>query len=132
MKLCPPRYAAITLLVAAAASPPAFAQKTCRIDSLRGATLPQGTSTKMHVVNDGSACVMANYGEAADKTGPADSGSITRQPTHGKAEFVPPEARYTPEPGYVGDDEFEYEAFARARTQQDRLKLHVNVVVTAP
>ncbi|WP_213959445.1 Ig-like domain-containing protein [Variovorax sp. dw_954] len=131
MKLHPQAYAAVVLLLIMTTWP-AFAQKTCQIDSFRGATLPQGTSTKMHVINNGSACVMANYGEAADKTGAADSGSITKQPMHGKAEFVPPEARYTPEPGYVGDDEFDYEAFARSRTQQVRLKLHVNVVVTAP
>ena len=100
-----PLVSVFVLLLAGAISPTTYAQKTCQIDSFRGATMPQGATTRMHVVNNGSTCVMANYGEAADKTGPADSGSITKQPLHGKAEFVPPEARYTAEPGYVGDDE---------------------------
>ena len=44
------------------------------------------------------------------------------------AEFVAPQARYTPEPGYVGEDTFEFEAFARGRNDQP-MRLKVRVVV---
>ena len=51
---------------------------------------------------------------------------------HGKAEFAAPRVTYTPKPGYVGADEFEYEAFARsAGDRQIRLKVRVKVDVTA-
>jgi hypothetical protein len=44
---------------------------------------------------------------------------------------VAPSVIYTPEPGHVGADEFEYEAFARsASDRQVRLKVRVKVSVT--
>jgi hypothetical protein len=87
----------------------------------------------MHVANTGSPCAIANYGIPAELANPADSGSITKQPVHGKSEFVAPYAKYVPEPGYVGDDEFAYEAFARGRKdQQFRLKVHVKVSIVTP
>jgi hypothetical protein len=58
---------------------------------------------------------------------------VLKQAAHGKAEFVAPDARYTPEPGYVGADEFEYEAYARGNSgQRVRLKVLVKVQVRAP
>ena len=87
----------------------------------------------MRVVNAGAACVIINYGVPAERTNPADSGSITRPPAHGVAAFVAPHATYTPTQGYVGEDEFEYEAVARSRNNQPvRLKVHVKVMVVAP
>ena len=47
--------------------------------------------------------------------------------------FVAAQAKYVPEPGYVGEDEFEYEALARAGTnRQLRLKVHVKASIVAP
>lgn len=87
----------------------------------------------MHVVNTGTPCVIINHGLPAERSNPADSGNITKQAAHGKAEFVAPSAKYTPAQGYVGEDEFEYEAVARGRTsQQVRLKVRVKVLVVAP
>jgi hypothetical protein len=108
-------------------------QPECRISSFQGATLPQGAVTNMRVVNTGASCVIANYGVPAERSNPADSGSITRPPAHGAAEFVAPNAKYTPAQGYAGEDEFEYEAFARSGSNQPlRLKVQVKVLVVAP
>jgi len=87
----------------------------------------------MHVASDGRSCFITSYGDPAHQANPADSGRVVKAPTHGKAEFLAPEAKYTPEQGYVGNDEFEFEAFARGRgNQQLRLKVQVRVTVTAP
>jgi hypothetical protein len=86
----------------------------------------------MRVTNAGNACSIVNYGAPAERSNPADSGEITKHPTHGKAEFVAPDAIYTPEQGYVGNDEFEYEAFAHSSSdRQVRLKVLVKVKVVA-
>ncbi|MBC8119629.1 MAG: Ig-like domain-containing protein [Burkholderiaceae bacterium] len=93
---------------------PALAQNSkCRVEPFQGATLPSGAVVQMRVVNTGAACAIVNYGVPAEKLNPADSGSITTQAAHGKAEFVAPAAKYTPERGFVGEDAFEYDAFAR-------------------
>ena len=108
-------------------------QPACRVEPFQGATLPQGAVARMHVVNTGTSCVIVNHGVPAERSHPADSGNITKQAAHGKAEFVAPQAKYTPEQGYVGEDEFEYEALARGRSnQQVRLKVRVKVLIVAP
>jgi hypothetical protein len=108
-------------------------QPRCRVEPFQGATLPQGTVARLHVVNTGSPCAIVNYGVPAERSNPADSGAITKQPAHGKAEFAAPQATYTPEPGFVGQDEFAYEALARGKSaQQVRLKVRVKVLVVAP
>ena len=121
-------------IVLVATPPTTLAQASaCRIEPFQGATLPQGTVARMRVVNTGAACVIENWGVPADRAYPAESGSITQAAAHGKAEFLAPQARYTPVPGYVGEDTFEYEAFARGRVnQQVRLKVQVKVLVVAP
>jgi len=87
----------------------------------------------MVVVNTGTVCLISNYGVPSERSNPADSGKIIKNPAHGKAEFVAPHAQYTPAQGYVGEDEFEFEAFARGRSnQQVRLRVQVKVVVVAP
>ena len=87
----------------------------------------------MRVVNTGGACLITNYGMPAERRNPADSGRITKEPAHGKGEFVAPHAKYTPGQGYVGEDEFEYEAFAHGAIGQPvRLKVQVKVLVVAP
>jgi hypothetical protein len=119
------------LLLAAAGS--AQAQQRCRVEPFQGATLPQGAVAYMRVVNTGDPCVIVNFGLPSERANPAESGNITKQPAHGKAEFAAPEARYAPKLGYVGEDEFEFEAFAKGRVnQQVRLTVQVKITVTAP
>ena len=61
------------------------------------------------------------------------SGRIRAEPLHGDAELVAPDARHTPERGYVGADQFEYEARAKRRmNQQVRLRVVVEVQLVAP
>ena len=129
-----PRYVFLSALVLLTPIGSAFAKEpVCRVEPFRGATLPQGTIAHMHVVNLGKPCLIANYGVPEERGKPADSGRITKQPAHGKAEFVAPNAKYTPEQGYVGKDEFTYEAFARGKgEQQVRLKVQVKVKVAGP
>lgn len=112
---------------------PAFGKdRSCQVDRFQGATLPQGAVTQMTVVNNGASCDIPIYG-ASGRTNPADSGSITTAPTHGSAEFDAPRAKYTPQPGFVGDDEFAFLAFARGEmNQQQHLKVKVKVKVVAP
>jgi len=112
---------------AARAAPP-----DCRIAPFAGATLPQGAVATMRVVGDGGPCRIDNFGIPSDRRNPAESGSITTAPAHGKAEFAAPAALYTPEPGYVGDDAFAYEAYAKGNVDQRvRLKVRVQVTVFA-
>ena len=72
----------------------------------------------MHVVNTGASCSIANFGLPAERAHPRPpSGAITGAgPSHGSAVFALLQARYTPAPGYVGEDEFAYEAFAQGVT----------------
>ena len=122
------------LACAAACIVPASAKSpACSVKPFQGASLPQGAVAQMRIVNTGQACVISSYRLPAEHANPADSGRITRQPGHGKAEFAAPHAKYTPEAGYVGKDEFEFEAFARGRSNQNvRLKVQVQVQVVAP
>ena len=108
-------------------------QATCNVEPFQGATAPQGAVARMQVTRSAGACSIINYGLPAQRGNPAATGSITKQPAHGRAVFVAPQAQYTPEPGYVGEDEFEYTAFARGRQdQQVRLRVRVKVSVVAP
>jgi len=109
-------------------------QQPCRIEPFQGATLPQGAIAHMHVTNTGATCAIANFGVPAERRNPAESGTITSKPSHGSAEFSAPRARYTPAPGFVGEDEFTYEALAKGNNAQQplRLKVHVLVHVKAP
>ncbi len=94
--------------------------------------MPQGAVARMHVVDTGASCAIVNFGIPAERSNPADSGDITKQAAHGKAEFVAPHAKYTPVQGYVGEDGFEYEALACGRSgQQVRLKVRVKVLIVA-
>lgn len=121
-------------LVVTGMSGTALAQSAdCRVEPFSGATMPQGADTTMRLANTGKTCTIINFGVGADRSNPAQSGTITKPPAHGKAEFKPPRAAYTPEPGYVGEDAFEYEAYARGQSNQPvRLLVRVKVTVTAP
>ena len=123
----------ITILLCTSVAAVLAQPSVCRLEPFQGATSPQGAVALMHVVNTGATCSITNYGVPVGRGNPADSGSITSQPSHGSAEFTAPQAKYTPAPGYVGDDEFAYEAYARGSiNQQLRLKVRVKVQVVAP
>jgi hypothetical protein len=108
-------------------------EANCQVDAFRNATQPGGATTHMRVRNTGAACRIMNVGVPAERRNPATSGTITRPPTHGSAEFTPPFARYTPEKGYVGEDEFEYEASVLdLRNQPARMRVRVRVSVVEP
>jgi hypothetical protein len=125
---------AVALLFAILLPPSATAASIgCRIDRFDGAATPQGAVTRMHVVNTGHSCALATYGVPLERSNPATSGRITRTPVHGRADFIAPEARYTPSHGFVGEDEFDYEALAAGRKNEPlQLKVRVKVTVTAP
>ena len=128
-------HAALTLFTAASLAIAASAQadRPCRIEPFQGATSPQGAVAQMTVTNTGTSCSIPNYGVPADRQNPAYAGSITSAPTHGTASFAPPQAMYTPEPGFAGDDEFAYAAMAKGSIgQQLSLRVRVRVKVVAP
>jgi len=83
----------------------------------------------MHVVNSGAACAITTFGIPAERRNPAESGAITSDPLHGSAEFNAPQARYTPTPGFVGDDEFAFEAIAKGNNVSQPVRLKVRVLV---
>ena len=101
----------------------------CRIEPFQGATLPQGAVAHMHVTNTGASCAITIYGVPGERRNPAQSGTVTSKPSHGSAEFSAPQARYTPEPGFAGDDEFTFEAVARGNNSQQPVRLKVRVLV---
>jgi hypothetical protein len=108
-------------------------QQACRVPAFRGAASPQGADAEMHIVNTGRACAISNYGMFTERQNPAFSGQITRAPTTGTAEFKPPRAVYTPEPGFEGEDYFEYEATAKGSNESALLfRVRVKVYVKAP
>lgn len=86
----------VLMVMAPMGSTPAQ-QSACRVEPSQGAASPQGTVTRMQVMNTGGECVIANYGLPVERGNPA---------------------KHTPAQGYVGEDGFEYEAFARGRTNQ--------------
>ena len=127
-------HVVLALLTVASLATAANAQtKTaCRVQPFQGATLPQGAVAQMTVANTGASCSITNYGVPTDRRNPAYSGSITSPPAHGNASFAAPQATYTPEPGFAGDDEFAYEAIAKGNIdQQLRLRVQVKVKVVA-
>ena len=124
----------LLIVVIAGASAVSVAQTpACRVESFQGATLPQGATAHMSVVSGGRACSISNFGVPAERRNSAESGNITVKPQHGVAEFSAPKATYKPEPGYLGEDEFSYEAFAKGNIdQQVHLRVRVKVTVVAP
>ena len=128
-------HAVLTLFTAASLAMAANAETSppCRIEPFSGATLPQGAVAQMTIANTGASCAITNYGVPADRQNAAESGSITSAATQGTASFTPPRATYTPQPGFVGDDEFAYTAMAKGHHgQQITLRVRVKVKVVAP
>lgn len=102
----------------------------CRVSQFAGASLPSGAAATMRVISDGQSCGVTLYGVPTERRNAATDGVILQQPKHGKAEFVGARLQYTPEPGFVGDDEFSGQAWATgdSRTQL-LLKIHMKVQV---
>ena len=119
---------AIALAIALAiAAPTAHAQhEACAVAPYRGASSPEGAIAEVRMRNNGFPCVMPNYGAPNEKRHPADSGRIVTPARNGTARFVAPNAEYAPAPGFAGDDEFQYEAFARG---QGGTPVHLRVTV---
>ena len=69
-----------------------------------------------------------NWGVPTEGRNPATDGRITQPPQHGTAMFVAPRALYSAEAGYVGDDEFAYEATV-TNASNSPLTMHVKVTV---
>ena len=118
--------ALLTILVGAAAYARAPA---CDISPIRGAMSPAGAQAVMRVVNDGTPCGLVNFGLPNERRNEAHDGTITQTPKHGRAEFSRGRVDYTPNAGYVGEDEFAYEARAVGSGGRE-VTLRVRVKVT--
>lgn len=60
----------VLMVMAPMGSTPAQ-QSACRVEPSQGAASPQGTVTRMQVMNTGGECVIANYGLPAERGNPA-------------------------------------------------------------
>ena len=125
------RALALTLSLATCVGIACAAPQACEIETFRGAASPQGAVARVTVINTGS-CKIANYVRPQERAGAAESGAITRVPANGTARFEAPYAVYVPRRGYVGRDEFEYEAVAPGAKGETRLKVLVKVTVLSP
>src|SRR5438874_5596115 len=103
------------------------AQVRCAVPFFRGGATESATAT-MTTVSDGRPCGVINWGVPTEGRNPATDGRITQPPKHGTAMFVAPRALYSAEAGYVGDDEFAYEATV-VNAGGASLTLHVKVTV---
>jgi hypothetical protein len=125
--------AALAVVLAIAASTSHAQHDACVITPYRGASSAEGAVAEVRMRNNGFPCVMPNYGAPNEKRYPADSGRILAPARHGTARFVSPNATYVPAPGFVGDDEFQYEAYARGGGGSPvRLLVTVKVRVQPP
>jgi len=104
------------------------AQVRCAVPFFRGAGTPEGATATMTTVGDGRPCGVMNWGVPTEGRNPATDGRITQPPKHGTAMFVAPRALYSAEAGYMGDDEFAYEATV-VNAGGETLTMHVKVTV---
>ena len=103
---------------------------SCKVSPYQGATQPQGAVATVEMANRGLPCLLPNYGLPAERANPATAGRIIKAPRNGTASFAPPNASYLPQPGFAGEDEFQYEAWAAGRSgRQHRLLVTVKVKV---
>ena len=115
------------------ASAAVCASSHCRVEPFRNASTPQGADATMRVRNTGAACRIRNYGASDARQNPAESGSITQPASHGKATYAGADALYVPDPGFIGEDTFVYQARARNDANQSIvLTVRVKVLVMAP
>ena len=105
----------------------------CRVPAFKAATSALGADAEMHVVNTGRPCVINTFGIPAERRNPAYEGTIVKAPQSGQAEFIAPRTVYTPNPGFEGEDYFEYTANARDMNGGALyFKVRVKVFVKAP
>ena len=124
---------ALAVVLAIAASTAHAQHDACVITPYRGASAPEGALVEVRMRNNGYPCVIPNYGAPNEKRYPADSGRILAPARHGTARFLAPNATYVPSPGFAGDDEFQYEAYARGGGGMPvRLLVTVKVRVQPP
>ena len=127
------RHAAAIAVLALLAGPAPAQDAVCTIAPYRGASGPDGAVAQVRMRNRGVACTIPNDGSPNDRRYPADSGRILSPAAHGEARFEAPDAVYVPAPGFAGDDEFQFEAFARGSGGRPvRLLVTVRVSVLAP
>jgi thiol-disulfide isomerase/thioredoxin len=89
-------------------APPPLAR--CFLLPFRSPARPEGADVTMIVVSDGRPCAIPSWGIPTERRNPATAATISGAPRHGKAVFISPRLEYTPDAGYVGEDEFAYEA----------------------
>jgi hypothetical protein len=74
----------------------------CKVDPMGNARRGETIAAKMHVVNDGTSCVLSPRVGA----GRAESISVIEQPSHGQLQIEAGAVRYTASLGYIGPDRF--------------------------
>jgi len=116
------------LLVVQAAGDQQPGAVRCAVPIFRTTGAPEGATATMTTVSDGRPCGVMNWGVPTEARNPASDGRITQPPKHGTAMFVAPRALYSAEAGYVGDDEFAYEATVTLASGASQT-LHVKVAV---
>jgi hypothetical protein len=83
--------------------------------------------------NNGYPCVMPNYGVPNEKRYPPTAAASSRPRGMAPRDSSAPNATYVPSPGFAGDDEFQYEAYARGGGGMPvRLLVTVKVRVQPP
>jgi hypothetical protein len=103
-------YRYVVVLLYSAVSTMAFAQAN-DCDVKRDKFVQDGTAdAKMAVKNNGSGCLLTFKFEG---TFPPDEWKVTSAPKHGKVETGPAGAKYLPESGYSGPDEFTVQMLGR-------------------
>jgi hypothetical protein len=103
----------------------------CLVPPFSGAAQPQGATAQMRVINDGKACGISHFGVPSERRNPAETAKVTRAASHGTVQFMAPRVLYTPQPGFVGEDEFAYETHAKNNQDQPvvlRVKMKVIVL----
>jgi hypothetical protein len=106
----------------------------CRVPDFRRATATNAfTDAQMFVMNVGRDCGITIYGKGATRENPAQALTTLKEPSNGALKLLPPRISYTPTPGFVGDDMFEFEALAQNSDNQPfRMLVRVRVSVSAP
>jgi hypothetical protein len=110
---------ATALLVAGGLLPAPSAQESqadlCTVAIGRGATGPGGATGTMTVRNAGRSCRIVNFSVPEQRVATTRL-EIARPPAQGRLAVINPNVvAYTPNPGYTGPDEFEYEGSGPGR-----------------
>ena len=126
---------AVALLAAGGLLPAASAQESqadlCDVSIGRGATGPGGATGTMTVRNVGRACRIVNF-TVPDQRVATSRLEVVRAPAQGRVVIIGPNVvAYSPNTGYTGPDEFQYEGSGPGRdgrTIPFRVRIEVRVV----